>query len=420
MAVDVSNLVNMLATQPGQNVATLGATLLGAQEAVRKREADAQKLAIESRKLKLEEDLAKQKLTLGDIELKGKQGEVASSLAQSMLTTKDPMVKQQLLATSAPLLKATGATDEQLQAMAQNINSPDMWKAIQVNSVAATDFWKATTSTATDKTQAAKKKEELIANGVNPRDAEGIAYGTYKAITDPNTGDQKIVDMRDMSKPVPQDVQDVVKGMLPSDEEYGRAKIISKGNKQELRLQKDVKDLSEAMIKTGAPKVERNLELVESIIRDTYGKGGDLPGYGATALAPDWAVSEQAQNLRQASIKLFNIELAERSGAAVTMQELERLKDEFKTGAWRTDRQFVEGVNQYRKVLEDYKKSVLAGYGDDVKDTYWKQGGITLKQQEEKPKSPAGPTEEQIRADGEQYGWSEEQIQNAIKTYVRK
>jgi hypothetical protein len=73
---------------------------------------------------------------------------------------------------------------------------------------------------------------------------------------------------------------------------------------------------------------------------------------------------------RQAFQKLFNITLKNRSGAAVTIPELERLKKEFATGAWKTPQQLIEGVNQARNVINQHYRSVSAGFAPEALETY--------------------------------------------------
>jgi len=266
------------------------------------------------------------------------------------------------------------------------------------------------------------KTEELIARNVPPEQAEGIGYGAYRVVKDEETGDMVITDLRQGGARVSDEVAEQVSPHLPASPYIPR--VVTKGDKPERLLQNKVQSLSKDIIKTGAPKLEGILDTVEAIINKTYGPEGkgDLPGYGITSALPDWAVSQDAQNLRQSAVKMFNIELAERSGAAVTKQELDRLRDEFKQGAWRTDRQFVEGVKQYRNLLEDYKQAVVAGYDPSVVSRYTEQGGVRLRKQKptitpkvDKPKI----TEAQIRADAKKHGWSKEQTNSAIKKYVR-
>jgi len=272
-----------------------------------------------------------------------------------------------------------------------------------------------------------RKQRELENQGVPTEIAQGIGFGTYRVVQDPDTGDQYVVDLRQNGNRVPSDVQDAVIGHVQSPNQKYKPKLITKGNKAEIRLQKNVKELSEDMIKTGAPQLQDTLETVEAIIDNSYKNGkGDLPGFGATASLPDWAISQQGQDLRQSAIKLFNIELKERSGAAVTKQELDRLRNEFKQGVWRTDRQFVEGIKAYRRLMEDYKAAVVAGYDPAVVSRYVEQGGLPLKQDvkgrnfgKKSSKSKSKITEAQIRADGKKFNWTEKQIQAAIKQYVR-
>lgn len=438
MPADVSNLVNLLATQPGKQVGQLGETLLAAQEGVREREQQEFENQVATRKQQLEEAVATQKMSMNEVEMAAKRGELVAQTAQGILSSQDPLIRQQILQNSAPVLLKAGVLPEQIQAGMQNLDNPQFWTSVQAMGVGANQYWKTASSTGKEPTVAARKKQELIdaakARGeytpAYERVAEGIAYNTIKQFQDPNTGDILVRDNRGILSPSEQALYEQESAGQPA---YGQPdlKRVVKGTKPEIRLQQSVKELTDDMNKTGVPRLENVLESIESVLVDTYGLGteregeGDVPGVGATALAPDWAVSTQAQDLRQSAIKLFNIELAERSGAAVTKQELDRLKDEFKSGAWRTDRQFVEGIKSYRSLLEDYKKAVFAGYGDDVKGRYWDQGGLALKQKiappTEKPiPQTTQPTEEQIRADAKKYNWSEEQVEAAIKQYVRQ
>lgn len=164
MAVDTSNLVNMLATQPGQNMANLGATLLGAQQVVQQREAATAKNAIEQRKLALEERIANQELSLKQVEL---QGKVFPALAQTMLTLQDPLAKQQYLTSQIPTLKQAGVSDEQIKMGLENVNNNKMWEGIQVSGAAATEFWKEkqpkeTKETMDDFTRAVDLRQDII------------------------------------------------------------------------------------------------------------------------------------------------------------------------------------------------------------------------------------------------------------------
>ena len=274
-------------------------------------------------------------------------------------------------------------------------------------------------STAIKPTAAAKKQAELEAQGMDSHIAQGIAYGTYKMHNDPVTGDAYIVDTRDQGQRVSEDVADVVGGHVKANP-Y-KPKLIKGGTKEEVRLQKDVKDLSDDMGKTGVPRTENILSTIEGIIASTAGEGSDLPGFGLTQALPDWAVSQQGQDLRQAVTQLFNIELKERSGAAVTKQELDRLKNEFKSGFLKDDRMLINAIQRYRSLLEDYKQSVIAGYDPAVVARYQEQGGIRMRKREtETPETKSRVSAAQIRADGRKYGWTEQQINDAIKKYGAK
>lgn len=142
MAVDVSNLVNLLATQPGQNMANLGNALLTAQESVREREQQQFKNAIDKRKMELDEALANKKMTLDDLEIAGRRGELIAQTAQGIMSATDPLIRQQILTNAAPTLLQSGVTPEQIRAGYENLNNSTFWNSVQAMGVGANEYWK--------------------------------------------------------------------------------------------------------------------------------------------------------------------------------------------------------------------------------------------------------------------------------------
>ena len=144
--------------------------------------------------------------------------------------------------------------------------------------------------------------------------------------------------------------------------------------KADERLRSQVKDLGAALEKANLPEADAVLGAVEKAIE----KAPNLPEYlaGPKSAVPDLAVGLTAGNAddiragRQAFQKLFNITLKNRSGAAVTIPEFERLKKEFATGVWKTPEQIKEGVRQARDIIQKHYASVSAGFGPDVLKAY--------------------------------------------------
>ena len=105
-------------------------------------------------------------------------------------------------------------------------------------------------------------------------------------------------------------------------------------------------------------------------------KDPDIPGFGMTGNLYDWMLTEKGKDTRSAFAKLFNTELKIRSGSAVTETELTRLKDEFNSGALKTDKLLRNALNRYERVLNAEINATLAGYPKEVIDLYKANGGL--------------------------------------------
>lgn len=138
------------------------------------------------------------------------------------------------------------------------------------------------------------------------------------------------------------------------------------GNEQ--KTQQNVTKLGTALEKAGLPEIDGVLGAVETALQ----KVPNLAEYltGPKSLLPDMAVPDDIKAGRQALEKLFNITLKNRSGAAVTSQELERLKSEFGRGAFKTPQQIKTAVEQARGVITNHYASIAAGFGKDALQQY--------------------------------------------------
>jgi hypothetical protein len=148
--------------------------------------------------------------------------------------------------------------------------------------------------------------------------------------------------------------------------------------KKEKEVGQGVQQLSKALEKANLPEADATLGAVESAL----GKTPELAEFisGAYAKVPDIAIravpgidaakADEIRAGRQAFNKLFNITLKNRSGSAVTNQELDRLKQEFATGMFKTPKQLADAVAQARNIIQKHYASVSAGYGADVLNAY--------------------------------------------------
>ena len=144
-----------------------------------------------------------------------------------------------------------------------------------------------------------------------------------------------------------------------------------------------LKDLSEQMTKYNIPTMEKNLIVMENLIKEFP---DNLPGIN---ILEQYDPTEPAKRVQSAYAKLRNIVLKERSGAAVTVPEFERLKEEIRGATFVTDKDIIRWVGTIRDAVEANKKGILAGYTQDVRDLYVKGGGVSITNNEISPELQA-------------------------------
>ncbi len=137
---------------------------------------------------------------------------------------------------------------------------------------------------------------------------------------------------------------------------------------EEAVLAKQVTQLSKGLEQAKLPETNAVLENAENIIKKDPKVLKYLTGTGS--VPPDWMVSKGAREARQAVEKVFNVELKNRSGAAVTNQELERLKSEYGKGAFKTPDQLQAALAQARQIINTHYRSVAAGFPKEALETY--------------------------------------------------
>lgn len=106
------------------------------------------------------------------------------------------------------------------------------------------------------------------------------------------------------------------------------------------------------------------------------GKKVDLPGVSIPALGRFTAYSSDARVLDNTASKLFNIELKDRSGAAVTTPELERLKMEYSQGKFNTESEILGAMKRYKSALLSKMRDIEAA-NPSAASRYASQGGTT-------------------------------------------
>lgn len=84
---------------------------------------------------------------------------------------------------------------------------------------------------------------------------------------------------------------------------------------------------------------------------------------------------EQFGELKSAVGAILSQELYDRSGKAVTEQELERMKEDFNMGKFNTEEQLIKAARRYKVIENKLKNNVVAGFHPDVVSTFKSRGG---------------------------------------------
>lgn len=138
-----------------------------------------------------------------------------------------------------------------------------------------------------------------------------------------------------------------------------------------LQLDKKVNDYAKWIDESGIPELNSTIKEIERITSANK----DLPGFGQTGMVPDLLVSQEGEDLRSSVGNLFNITLKDRSGAAVTDQELTRLKKEFEDGKWKTDDALRRGLTKYVTRLKEKMRNIQAGTDPEAVTIYQQSRG---------------------------------------------
>ena len=189
-----------------------------------------------------------------------------------------------------------------------------------------------------------KKYNELIAQGVTPKAAQDIAFNITQLAVDPTTGNQVLFDPRTDGQT-----------------------ILNKGNVKDEKLNKQVTDLSTALEKADILEMGGIFDLVDKQILQTT---GDLAGLGQTAFLHPRLLSGDGLKNRQLVAQLQNVVLKNRSGAAVTVPEFDRLKLELGTGIISGDREIRNALKRMKELFDDHNKSLRAGFSNEANDEY--------------------------------------------------
>lgn len=172
---------------------------------------------------------------------------------------------------------------------------------------------------------------------------------------------------------------------------------------QGVKINQEVAKLSDKM--TEIVPIVSSVEAVDNLLAASgANEGGKIPGIGRVESAlPQFALGERGQRMRSTLATVENMVLKLRSGAAVTTQEAERLKNEFSTVKNASEENFVYSWNRFKSVYNDVTRSVMARATPEAQAEYIQRSGFDPSVMAPKTWDDADKSEEQLMPWQEQY-----------------
>ena len=147
------------------------------------------------------------------------------------------------------------------------------------------------------------------------------------------------------------------------------------------RIKKDVSNLASDINKADIVTSYTTLSNLENFIQDL----DNIPGAGLFAGGvPKFLLSAEGKQFRLLYNKLINLELKDRSGAAVTVPEFERFRQEYPLGFARTEKEIREAIKTAKQIFDSRLLSLYSLYPKNITSIYSKrQGAIVPKSQQD-------------------------------------
>lgn len=232
----------------------------------------------------------------------------------------------------------------------------------------------------------ADKRREELRNGLSTRFVDDMNLRERSAESDKQKDldyDRKLKDDRADQSAMFKQQKDLA-AMSKKDGNTAQAETRQKiaNDKSQQSLGKDLSPLQDTLNAIGEVEAAMGGPL-EKFSYDTKGNavkdgakvdlpGVNIPGFGSTSF-----FSQEARNLDDTMARVFNQTLKVRSGAAVTDNELARLRAEFSAGKFNTEAEKVKALQDVKRLLKDSFNNTEAKYNGDVVDEYKTRGGQT-------------------------------------------
>jgi hypothetical protein len=162
----------------------------------------------------------------------------------------------------------------------------------------------------------------------------------------------------------------------------------------DIKVKSEVKELGDDIDKSKIAVFDSALKQTEDLFAKQYNAGAGLPGMGVggTLAAP---FSKQARINQDTFQGTLNKLIKQDAGTSQSLQEAQRLAQEFSQSSFRTEEEVVGAIKRMREKVEDEKKSIFAKYTnpETVKE-YVTRGGVNFR---ESPfKTPGSADQEKV------------------------
>jgi hypothetical protein len=107
----------------------------------------------------------------------------------------------------------------------------------------------------------------------------------------------------------------------------------------------------------------------------------DIPGIGATALAPDFMLTRGGRDVSGAMERLLDTQLREATGAAAPPSEVGTFRRILGVGTLATDRDMIEAIRRAEEILEDRDSELIRTFGEDAAQEWRRRGDSAARQQ---------------------------------------
>lgn len=119
-----------------------------------------------------------------------------------------------------------------------------------------------------------------------------------------------------------------------------------------------------------------SLDAYDPKTKTLNGKVIDVPGKSVPGIGRMYMPGSQGEEFDSAFKGIFNSLLKQRSGAAVTNQELARLRSEFAAGRFNTEEKMIEAMSRFKKALRKEMLQKEKSFKPEAVQRFKDQGGL--------------------------------------------